>query len=322
MNHTDDELYIICDEDYFKGNRHIARYVGLTAAVLLTEIISKRHYHMMRGEITDCPKNGPGWIYFTLDDVEYKLGLSKDEQSTAINRLKRAELLETTIIGLPAKRHFRLNTEKILELYGLSKTNSSFRKSRKLERNFESSLENDQISEIIKKQNLECGNPENLIAEKPQTGPYIYNKTIDKTNNIYAPPKGDANCENLPSFSSKKPQKPQKPTPQKNSDTYSPIENVTVSKDEHEKLISCYGEDLVNEGYADLAEWKESADPKTVAKHKSDYRRLRKWVIPNLIEEKQKNDRLKQNKIAPHRRGSKLVTPGDYDDFEKLPRRS
>lgn len=80
--------------------------------------------------------------------------------------------------------------------------------------------------------------------------------------------------------------------------------HVETSDEEHEKLLKKFGEKLVKEGYEDLLEWKTSKaqiSPKDLMKH-TDYRRLRKWVIPELLKKqssgeiKQKMDYINTNK--------------------------
>ena len=81
--------------------------------------------------------------------------------------------------------------------------------------------------------------------------------------------------------------------------------NVSVSDEEHAKLLEKHGAELVEAAYVRLSEWKESASPSQVKKHSNDYLRLRKWVINDVREEiikerelKIKEDRLKNGNLS------------------------
>lgn len=58
----------------------------------------------------------PEWTYKTIKEMEKETGLSRAEQATAIRICKRYEILEVKRKGIPAKRHFRININKIVEL--------------------------------------------------------------------------------------------------------------------------------------------------------------------------------------------------------------
>lgn len=108
--------------------------------------------------------------------------------------------------------------------------------------------------------------PENRTATIRKTGSaqYIYNKEENKEDIC-------ANSVDASTLISLKKER---------------AKNVTTTDEEHKKLIEKFGAAKTQEGYLDLAEWKESATPSQVKKHSSDYRRLRKWVIPSLDEKK------------------------------------
>jgi hypothetical protein len=188
-------------------------------------------------------------------------------------------------MGSPPKRYFRLNLCKIANIF-LDK---------KIEGNMRVSLK------------LKCGKPTIRSAENTQLL-HIYNKSKDmkedKKEEYIAPPFGDAKKISSSSFSSSSPHSSEQEKLVRQP-------QVEVTNDEHKKLIEKFGEDFVKEGYIELSDWKNSASPHQVKKHKSDYYRLRKWVIPGLIDQ---NSKLNESKIAKHRRGSPLVTPGDYDE--------
>lgn len=50
-----------------------------------------------------------GWIYKTIEEMEFETGITRHKQDTAIRKLKSLELVEVKIMGIPGKRHFKLN---------------------------------------------------------------------------------------------------------------------------------------------------------------------------------------------------------------------
>jgi hypothetical protein len=62
-----------------------------------------------------------GWVYKTIQDMQYETGLSRDQQNTAIKKLKSMGVLEVKLKGIPATRHFRVNMRLIHSLLEIHK---------------------------------------------------------------------------------------------------------------------------------------------------------------------------------------------------------
>lgn len=60
--------------------------------------------------------SNPDWIYKTIREVQQETALSRSEQDTAIKICKTHGLIELELKGIPAKRHFHLNIEKIIKM--------------------------------------------------------------------------------------------------------------------------------------------------------------------------------------------------------------
>ena len=58
----------------------------------------------------------PDWIWKTITEVKKETALSRSEQDTAIKICKKYDIIKVERKGIPAKRHFQLNIEKIVEL--------------------------------------------------------------------------------------------------------------------------------------------------------------------------------------------------------------
>lgn len=84
-----------------------------TATILLCQFI------YWRGKESDPD----GWLYKSIEDIEEETGLSKNEQKTARNKLKTAKLLEEYYARLDHQLWFRVDLDRINELWGKLKPN-------------------------------------------------------------------------------------------------------------------------------------------------------------------------------------------------------
>lgn len=122
-----DPLHFLNQRNYGSYNRPLARIIGSAAAIFLAELIEIRSYAIERGEnLISDHKHGDGWIFATFDKIEERTGLTTREQQTAVNILKRKNLIELVLIGIPARRHFKIHNKNVLEILGISKNKSSF----------------------------------------------------------------------------------------------------------------------------------------------------------------------------------------------------
>ena len=94
-------------------NKELARQVGLKEAVLLADLISKEEYFMSNG-ITD------GWFFNTAKNIESDTSLSSHQQRKAIKNLKDLGIIETKVVGIPAKQHFKIIENKLLSYFNTS----------------------------------------------------------------------------------------------------------------------------------------------------------------------------------------------------------
>jgi hypothetical protein len=79
---------------------------SVTAGLFLAQLF----YWHDRGSDPD------GWIYKTQAEWEEETGLSRWEQETARRRLRERGLVEEKLAGLPARLHYRLDVERLIEL--------------------------------------------------------------------------------------------------------------------------------------------------------------------------------------------------------------
>jgi len=100
-------------------NRQVARVLGsVNAAIMLAELVNRYNYHKSEGELKSFQKYEGEWFYYTVEKCTDRTVLSRKEQETAIKIIERFKLFEKRSIGIPPRRHFRLDIEKIIEFIG------------------------------------------------------------------------------------------------------------------------------------------------------------------------------------------------------------
>ena len=94
-------------------NKQLAKQVGLKGAVLLADLISKEEYFIANG-MTD------GWFFNTAKNIEEDTCLTSHQQRKAIKSLKDLGIIETKVVGIPAKQHFKIIENKLLSYLNTS----------------------------------------------------------------------------------------------------------------------------------------------------------------------------------------------------------
>ena len=123
-------------------NKELARRIGLKEAVLLADLISKEEYFIAKG-MTD------GWFFNTAKNIERDTCLTSHQQRKAIKSLKDLEIIETKVVGIPAKQHFKIIENKLLSYFNSSCKESKqqvVKKTQTINKNKEIKITNNIIS--------------------------------------------------------------------------------------------------------------------------------------------------------------------------------
>lgn len=127
-------LNLLNNENFRTYNIIIAKALGsVNAAIMLSELVQRFQYHESRDELIESSKSEGKWFYYTQDIAEDRLGLSRKDQDYALKILESEGLIKKIILGVPGKRHFQLNVNKIIEISKFSKKNSRLSESDKLD---------------------------------------------------------------------------------------------------------------------------------------------------------------------------------------------
>jgi hypothetical protein len=176
-------------------NKNLVHAIGLNAAVMFSELISKKQYFEDRGMLTD-----DGYFYNTVDNIRLDTGLGEKPQTAAIKMLESLCLIKTTKRGLPAKRHFKITATDAM-LTRILTEGSNVRSSLKNELNAKMEKKKDDYTSNINSSSQKEGTSSSQMAELEEPNGRINNtKEIILKNNTKNKNKG---TEKFPSYTFK-----------------------------------------------------------------------------------------------------------------------
>ena len=127
-------------------NKELAKQVGLKAAVLLADLISKEEYFISKG-MTD------GWFFNTEANIEADTTLNPYHQRKCIKTLKTHQIIETKRMGIPAKQYFKINEQQVMQILNnlLVKNSTTINKNKEIRiiNNTISNRRNDFVSDVL-----------------------------------------------------------------------------------------------------------------------------------------------------------------------------
>ena len=156
---------LLMSSSYFVLNKQIVKTIGIEAGFLLTTLI----------EASDGLANDDGWFYKTAPSLEEETGLSNHKQSKIIEELTKLGILEQENKGMPMKRYFRINFQKIEELVF---------KIQDL-KNSKPSIEENKKQGFKKFESKDLKNSNACIEKISNNKEYINNNLNKELNNIY-----------------------------------------------------------------------------------------------------------------------------------------
>ena len=123
---------ILLKEGYFIINKKLVKILGLEETFLLINLIE--------GENLLKTKNG--WFFQTFKFLEELTGLSRRKQENAINKLVEIGIIMKKNMGVPCKRYFKINMERLEEILKEDK------------RDFKIIVEEPEIKKVLKVEEL------------------------------------------------------------------------------------------------------------------------------------------------------------------------
>jgi hypothetical protein len=101
-------------DSYWALNKNLCKIIGLEAALVLSDLISKSEYFEKNNGL-----NSFGFFYNTTENISNDTTLSRYSIESSIKLLKSEGLIDVSLMGMPAKNHYKVNfyaiTAKIIQ---------------------------------------------------------------------------------------------------------------------------------------------------------------------------------------------------------------
>jgi len=109
--------HLLSSTAFLVVNKKLAKEIGLLEVVLLADLISKEQYFKEK-EYSNYEMGG--WFFNTVKNIQEDTTLTSYQQRKCIKNLKELGIIETKLVGIPAKQHFRISENKLLSYFKTS----------------------------------------------------------------------------------------------------------------------------------------------------------------------------------------------------------
>ena len=96
---------------YLTVNKHLISIYGLESAVILADLISKEEYFNNKNELID------GYFFNTGENISNDTSLSYYQIQKGLKVLKKDNIIETKVKGIPAKTYYKINHDNIIKVF-------------------------------------------------------------------------------------------------------------------------------------------------------------------------------------------------------------
>ena len=100
-------IELLSSTGYITVNKTIAKECGIYEALMLGELCSEYLYWKNREMLED------GWFFSTVENIEENTALTPYQQRQAIEHLEQLGIISKKNKGMPSKRYFKINEDKI-----------------------------------------------------------------------------------------------------------------------------------------------------------------------------------------------------------------
>lgn len=100
-----DIVSLLANDNYIVVNKDLIKEYGINTALMIGELASEYRYYFKEGKLVD------GMFFSTIENIEENTGLSRHQQTKALDELKALGIVEVVLKGLPAKRYIKLDVE-------------------------------------------------------------------------------------------------------------------------------------------------------------------------------------------------------------------
>ena len=168
---------LLASDNFIVINRGLLKRYGLNVTLMLCELASEYNFYKKEGKLED-----DGMFFSTIENITDKTGLSRYQQAEALKTLDEMGIVKSFVKGVPAKRFFKLDIEKLASKIA-NNSPSSLQKTNKLDVKKLATNNNNNIK-IINKINKEKekgqGEKEKDNSNERQEMERIYNHYLDQ----------------------------------------------------------------------------------------------------------------------------------------------
>ena len=123
---ADSIVNMLANDNYIVVNRCLIKKIGLKESIILGELASEFNYYQKNNLLDE-----DGYFYSTIENIQESTSLSSYEQKKCLDNLVSMNIVDVVLKGIPAKRHIKINSAQLLNLFSKN-LNPSFRKIKKL----------------------------------------------------------------------------------------------------------------------------------------------------------------------------------------------
>ena len=162
-NNKDYISSLLSNNGYIAVNRALIKGLGLNCAVLIGELCSEYNYYSENNQLTNKE-----WFYSTVPNIEENTGLNKYFQEESIKILKKHNIIETKVMGMPSKRYFRINFAEIEKIF--KNANKNTKNTKKMPKNQGSNIvATKEANQSPPRKQHSCHQGSNTVATKEAT---------------------------------------------------------------------------------------------------------------------------------------------------------
>lgn len=166
---------LLASDNFLVINRDLLKMYGLNVTLMLCELASEYNYYSKEGKLEE-----DGLFFSTIDNISDKTGLSRYQQAEALKTLDQMGIVKTIVKGIPAKRYFKLDIEKLANKLA-NNSPSSLQKTDKLDVKKLATNNNNNIKIINKNNNKNReGQGAGVKEKESQEMERVYTHYLDK----------------------------------------------------------------------------------------------------------------------------------------------
>jgi hypothetical protein len=171
--------HLLSSTAFLVVNKKLAKKIGLHETVLLADLISKEEYFKEK-EYSNYEMGG--WFFNTAKNIQEDTSLTAHQQRKCIKNLKALGIIETKLVGIPAKLHFKIIENKLSSYFKTSceeTTKLVVKKPQTINKNKEIIINNNISNNMIEFRKMKFGTEVSDVSAELQIPIDMANEFID-----------------------------------------------------------------------------------------------------------------------------------------------